>query len=84
MVVSLERDLCLSYTLHTLTFSMRINSVLTPCKQGAVLSRYSIGLGNEYELLTHTLSNVRYISHLGHTPNTAEPHAFKQGFVVQT
>ena len=32
---------------------MRTNSVLTPCKQGAVLSRYSIGLGNEYEL-THT------------------------------
>ena len=26
----LERDLCLSYALHT--FSMRTNSVLTPCK----------------------------------------------------
>ena len=36
LVVCLERDLCLSYTLHTLTFSMRTNSVLTPCKQGAV------------------------------------------------
>ena len=43
LVVCLERDLCLSYTLHTLTFSMRTNSVLTPCKQGAVLSRYSLG-----------------------------------------
>ena len=32
MVVCLERDLCLSYTLHTLTFSMRTTSVLTPCK----------------------------------------------------
>ena len=30
---------------------MSTNSVLTPCKQGAVLSRYSIGLGNENELL---------------------------------
>ena len=28
-----------------------------------------------------TLSKARYISHLGHTPNTAEPHAFKQGEV---
>ena len=55
MVVSLERDLCLSYTLHTLTFSMRTNSVLTPCKQGAVLSRYSLGLFNENKLRTHTL-----------------------------
>ena len=44
MVVCLERDLCLSYTLHTFTFSMRTNSVLTPCKQGAVLSRYSLGV----------------------------------------
>ena len=26
-------------------------------------------------------SKVRYISHLGHTPNIAEPHAFKQGAV---
>ena len=34
---------------------MSTNSLLTPCKQGAVLSRYSIGLGNENELLTHTL-----------------------------
>ena len=34
---------------------MSTNSVLTPCKQGAVLSRYSIGLGNEYKLRTHTL-----------------------------
>ena len=32
LVVCLERDLWLSYTLHTLTFSMRTNSVLTPCK----------------------------------------------------
>ena len=32
MVVCLERDLFLSYTLHTLTVSMRTNSVLTPCK----------------------------------------------------
>ena len=47
LVVCLERDLCLSYTLHTLTFSMRTNSVLTPCKQGAVLSCYSLGRGNE-------------------------------------
>ena len=30
---------------------MRTNSLLTPCKQGAVLSRYSIGLGSENELL---------------------------------
>ena len=44
LVMCLERDLCLSYTLHTLTFSMRTNSVLTPCKQGAVLSRYSDSL----------------------------------------
>ena len=28
-----------------------------------------------------TPSKVRYISHLGHTPNTAEPLAFKQGAV---
>ena len=34
---------------------MSTNSVLTPCKQGAVLSRYSLGLGNEYKLRTHTL-----------------------------
>ena len=34
--VCLERDMCLSYTLHTLTFSMRTNPVLTPCMQGAV------------------------------------------------
>ena len=43
---------------------MSTNSLLTPCKQGAVLSRYSIllgtftllpGLGNENELRTHTL-----------------------------
>ena len=34
---------------------MSTNSLLTPCKQGAVLSRYSIGLGNEHKLLTHTL-----------------------------
>ena len=34
---------------------MSTNSLLTPCKQGAVLSRYSIGLGNVNELLTHTL-----------------------------
>ena len=27
-----------------LALAMRTNSVLTPCKQGAVLSRYSIGL----------------------------------------
>ena len=33
---------------------MNTNSVLTR-KQGAVLSRYSIGLGNEYKLRTHTL-----------------------------
>ena len=33
---------------------MSTNSLLTPCKQGAVLSRYSIGLGDENELLTHT------------------------------
>ena len=33
---------------------MRTNSVLTPCEQGAVLSRYSIGLFNEYKLRTHT------------------------------
>ena len=33
---------------------MRTNSVLTPCKQGAVLSRYSIGLGIENKLRTHT------------------------------
>ena len=26
-----------------------------------------------------TPSKVRHISHLGHTPNIAEPHAFKQG-----
>ena len=26
-----------------------------------------------------TPSKVRYISHLGHTPNITEPHAFKQG-----
>ena len=26
-----------------------------------------------------TPSKVRYITHLGHTPNIAEPHAFKQG-----
>ena len=26
-----------------------------------------------------TPSKVRYISHLGHTPNIAEPHVFKQG-----
>ena len=32
---------------------MRTNSLLTPCKQGAVFSRYSIELGNENELLTH-------------------------------
>ena len=41
----LRKSLCLSYTLHTLTFTMRTNSVLTPCKQGAVLSRYSDSLG---------------------------------------
>ena len=44
---------------------MSTNSLLTPCKQGAVLSRYSDslgtftllhGLGNEYELPTPTLS----------------------------
>ena len=53
MVVCLERDLCLSYTLHTLTFSMRTNSVLTPCKVRyfhvttipSVLSRYYDSLG---------------------------------------
>ena len=30
-------------------------------------------------LHSHLASKVRYISHLGHTPNIAEPHAFKQG-----
>ena len=42
---------------------MSTNSVLTPCKQGAVLSRYSdslgtftLLLGNEYKLPTPTLS----------------------------
>ena len=30
---------------------------------------------------SHLASKVRYISHLGHTPNIAEPHAFKQGAV---
>ena len=37
-----------------------------------------------FSMRTNTLltpSKVRYISHLGHTPNTAEPHAFKQGAV---
>ena len=29
------------------TQPMRTNSVLTPCKQGAVLSRYSLDLGND-------------------------------------
>ena len=33
---------------------MSTTSVLTR-KLGAVLSRYSIGLGNEYKLRTHTL-----------------------------
>ena len=28
-----------------------------------------------------TPSKVRYISHLGHTPNIAEPRVFKQGAV---
>ena len=46
----LERDLCLSYTLHTLTFSMRTNSVLTRCKQRAVHCVF-----NENEHHTHTL-----------------------------
>ena len=61
-----------------LSFPLRTNSVLTPYKQGAVLSRYSIGLGNENELLTHTLqatcgtflsSAIRPIS-LSHTPSS--------------
>ena len=51
LVVCLERDLCLSHTLHTLTFSMRTNSVLTPCKQGAVLSRYSLALAMRTNIL---------------------------------
>ena len=39
---------------------MSTNSLLTPCKQGAVLSRYSLFF-IENELLTHTLhSKVRY------------------------
>ena len=32
-------------------------------------------------LYSHLASKVRYISHLGHTPNLAEPHVFKQGAV---
>ena len=32
-------------------------------------------------LYSHLASKLRYISHLGHTPNTAEPLAFKQGAV---
>ena len=32
-------------------------------------------------LYSHLASKVRYISHLGHTPNIAEPHGFKQGAV---
>ena len=59
---------------------MSTNSVLTPCKQGAVLSRYSIGLGNEDELLTHTLQ-ARCGTFLT-SPNIAEPHAFKQGVSI--
>ena len=59
MFVCLERDLCLSYTLHSLTFSMRTNSVLTPCKQGAVLSRYSLALTMRTNtLLTRCLQGV--------------------------
>ena len=37
-----------------------------------------------FSMRTNTLltpSKARYISYLGHTPNTAEPHAFKQGVV---
>ena len=37
-----------------------------------------------FSMRTNTLltpSKVRYISHHGHTPNTAEPNAFKQGVV---
>ena len=33
----------------------------------------------EQTLYSHLASKVRYISHLGHTPNIAEPHVFKQG-----
>ena len=32
-------------------------------------------------LYSHLASKVRYISHLGHTPNIAEPLVFKQGAV---
>ena len=35
-----------------------------------------------FSMRTNTLLTpikARYISHLGYTPNTAEPHAFKQG-----
>ena len=60
LVVCLERDLCLSYTLHTLTFSMRTNSVLTPCKQGAVLSRYSDSLGT-FTLLPWPLTTLTWV-----------------------
>ena len=35
-----------------LSFPLRTNSILTPCKQGAVLSRYSPFPFNENELLT--------------------------------
>ena len=37
-----------------------------------------------FSMRTNTLLTpikARYISHLGYTPNTAEPHAFKQGVV---
>ena len=36
-----------------MVYTMRTNSLLTPCKQGAVLSRYSISLFHEHELRTH-------------------------------
>ena len=71
---SLKRWGCVKYRINTDLFlstqPMSTNSVLTPCKQGAVLSRYSMALQWERTLYSHVASNVRYISHLGvQTPN---------------
>ena len=50
--------------LTQLSFPLRTNSILTPCKQGAVLSRYSIGLAMRINsLLTRCEQRaVRYLA----------------------
>ena len=58
---SLKRWGCVKYRINTDLFlstqPMSTNSLLTPCKQGAVLSRYSLGLGNDVSVETRSRSD---------------------------